>query len=369
VTSTYEVPVYLLVAKSCLLSIEENFWFIIFTFTFVVASALLGTLYNRPDLVRFSIYSKPFYDMMFTATLIYLAIYLARITFFSNTKSLISRISSDIKNYAFDAYNITSILLVVVSFPLIVSSMTILKTLLPFMVPYYLDTFFMEWDKTLHFGAVPWEIIQPLVGYPYITFVINVIYNFWFFLQLFVFMWLMFSLNRPKLRMQFLTSYVLVWMLLGALLATLFASAGPCFYADITNLPDPYDPLFQYLNSANRLLAENNLSLWALDTQNYLWEHFINSTLGLGSGISAMPSLHVAIAVLLSLVGWRVNVRLGILFTIYAIMIFIGSVHLGWHYAVDGYASIIGVIVIWKLSGYLVRKLPEKRGTKAQGQS
>lgn len=29
-------------------------------------------------------------------------------------------------------------------------------------------------------------------------------------------------------------------------------------------------------------------------------------------------------------------------------MILFGSVYLGWHYAVDGYVAIIGVLLIWR---------------------
>jgi hypothetical protein len=36
------------------------------------------------------------------------------------------------------------------------------------------------------------------------------------------------------------------------------------------------------------------------------------------------------------------------------VLIMIGSVHLGWHYAVDGYASVLTIPLIWKLSGMIV---------------
>jgi TRAP-type C4-dicarboxylate transport system permease small subunit len=67
-----------------------------------------------------------------------------------------------------------------------------------------------------------------------------------------------------------------------------------------------------------------------------------------------MPSLHVALAVLYPLVGFRVNRWLGVAFVLYAFLILLGSIHLGWHYAIDGYVSAIAVIAIWKLVGYFL---------------
>jgi hypothetical protein len=42
------------------------------------------------------------------------------------------------------------------------------------------------------------------------------------------------------------------------------------------------------------------------------------------------------------------------LLTAYAVIIFIGSVHLGWHYALDGYLGIAGVWLIWKFAGFVL---------------
>ncbi|MCH8197830.1 MAG: hypothetical protein IH904_07085, partial [Proteobacteria bacterium] len=46
----------------------------------------------------------------------------------------------------------------------------------------------------------------------------------------------------------------------------------------------------------------------------------------------------------------------GIVLTAYAVIIFIGSVHLGWHYAIDGYAGIAGTWLIWKFAGQMLRR-------------
>jgi uncharacterized membrane protein len=60
--------------------------------------------------------------------------------------------------------------------------------------------------------------------------------------------------------------------------------------------------------------------------------------------------------VLFALVGWRTSRLLGWLFTAYACVILIGSVHLGWHYAVDGYFSIAGALLIWAGVRLLLRR-------------
>jgi hypothetical protein len=338
---------------------RDNFWFVFFTFLFVCTSMVIGFTSNQSHLLKYSLYSDTFIEVAISCLLFGIAIYLIHITFVAPTKSLYQKIAGDFKYYVLNVYNIVSVLIVVLSYPLVASSLTIIKTLLPDLVPYYLDELFMKMDSSLHFGVAPWELLQPFLGYPFVTFVINVIYNFWFFMQLIVVMWQIVAFNRPRLRMQFLLSYVLVWMFLGSFMAIALSSAGPCFFGNVTHLPDPFEPLFQYLNHTNSTLAEYDLSLWALETQKYLWEHYLDSTVGMGSGISAMPSMHISIATLLVLLGRHTNHWLYAIFTVHAILIFIGSIHLGWHYAVDGYIAFIATYIVWKVSGYLIRDLPE----------
>lgn len=69
------------------------------------------------------------------------------------------------------------------------------------------------------------------------------------------------------------------------------------------------------------------------------------------SGISAMPSIHVAVSVFAAL--WLQQYRRSFLTLsgwTYAVIIYIGSIHLGWHYATDGFVSAIAVTLMWWLS-------------------
>ncbi|RUW80014.1 hypothetical protein EOA30_41185, partial [Mesorhizobium sp. M8A.F.Ca.ET.059.01.1.1] len=44
-------------------------------------------------------------------------------------------------------------------------------------------------------------------------------------------------------------------------------------------------------------------------------------------------------------------VSLGTLMWIFAVLIMLGSVVLGWHYAIDGYAGALIALAIWKITG------------------
>jgi hypothetical protein len=59
-------------------------------------------------------------------------------------------------------------------------------------------------------------------------------------------------------------------------------------------------------------------------------------------------------AVLFACAAWKIGPRLGVLATIYAFVIWIGSVHLGWHYALDGVVACVLTIVTW----YAVGRVP-----------
>ena len=52
-------------------------------------------------------------------------------------------------------------------------------------------------------------------------------------------------------------------------------------------------------------------------------------------------------SVLFVLVGWKRDRRLGIALTLFATVIQIGSFHLGWHYAIDGYAGAALAFILW----------------------
>jgi hypothetical protein len=235
--------------------------------------------------------------------------------------------------------------------PLFAASFTVLKAAVPMVQPYAWDARIAAADAWLHGGVQPWELLQPLLGHPLLSALLSLVYHLWFFILGATVYWLAFNMERRQLRMQFMLSFVLSWMLLGNVMAMAFSSVGPCFYQHVVAGPDPFAGLMHYLDEAN-----GKVPLLVLDVQNMLWHSYATHTGSNALSISAMPSMHVASSVLLALFGWRLNRAAGIALTTFAVLIQIGSVHLGWHYALDGYAGAAGAILIWIFCGKLVQR-------------
>ena len=211
-------------------------------------------------------------------------------------------------------------------------------------IPFTWDPWLQETSRSLHWGFYPWTLLQPLLGYPMITVSLDFCYMLWFPILLLFLLGFALSVRRG-LRLQYILSFMLVWIILGTICATIFSSAGPCFYSFVEQPDNPYTSLFTYLDSVHQ-----QYFLWSRYEQLRMWQAYTQGAPF--GGITAMPSLHVAGATLFALGAWALNLRLGIVFIGYAVMIQVGSVHLGWHYALDGYISSIATWLIWRLVGW-----------------
>lgn len=235
--------------------------------------------------------------------------------------------------------------------PLFASVFTTFKVSIPEMEPFTWDPQLMRLDQTLHGGMHPWEILQPLFGHPFVSSAISYLYNIWQGLILIVY-WQMFRIQDRELRMRFLIAFVLAWAVLGSGGALTFSSAGPCFYGAVVDGPNPYADLMAYLNAAHAQYQN-----WGIIAQNYLWRIYQDGNAHLGGGISAMPSLHLGVGVLVFLLARAYKSRLAWLAGAYVMILMIGSVHLAWHYAVDGYFGIAGGWLAWIAAGWLTNHL------------
>lgn len=219
------------------------------------------------------------------------------------------------------------------------------KANIPNVVPFSWDESFMKLDYWLHFGNHPWQLLQPLIGYPFVTFLISKFYSIWMLIMWMVWMWLAFDDRMSQLRTRFFVAFMLTWIIGGSLLAVLLSSTGPVYYGMQGLSPDPFAGLMSYLRE-----ADNSFVIEALLVQDILWRSYTGEV-SLIAGISAMPSMHNATSLLFALVVWPVNRKLGIGLGVFAATIFIGSIHLGWHYAVDTYLAYVVVLASWWLAG------------------
>jgi hypothetical protein len=257
---------------------------------------------------------------------------------------------------------------VVAFWPFLAVSFSVFKELIPAIQPFYLDQPLHALDRIIHLGNDPWTLLQPLFGHPAVTYVIDRLYALWFFVMYFAVLLQMTSTKDRRLRLQFLLSSVLAWTLLGSLGAVLLSSAGPCYFGDVTGSPDPYAPLMSYLRdtvqSAQLSVFGHELSsqLIAVRVQDMLWDGYQGGGAGFGHGISAAPSMHVAstwlVARMLQAHGRRVLAICGWGFFV---VILLGSIHLGWHYAVDGYISIMGAWAMWRAVGWWLDRSAVRR--------
>jgi hypothetical protein len=215
-----------------------------------------------------------------------------------------------------------------------------IKKSIPSLMPFYLDPFLIELDRVLFFGTDPWRITHAVFGWA--TQPIVWLYNAWHFVHIGLAVWVAFSLDEiAKIRFTLLLQFI--WVVLGGGAALLMSSVGPVmvgdFFADRS-----FDPLLVTLQErAPSVIAIKDALIATMDNPLLI------------SGISAMPSIHVAISVAAAL--WLQRYRLKLLAFVgwaYAAVIYVGSIHLGWHYATDGLFSAPAVLLVWWLAGKYV---------------
>lgn len=244
--------------------------------------------------------------------------------------------------------------------PITASAFSYLKSVIPLIQPFYLDQSLYAWDRILHFGIDPWRVLQPLLGHTWITYGINLGYAMWFFVLQAMLVLQSGSIGDRRRRMQFLLTMALTWALIGNLAATLMSSAGPCYYGLVVGGPDPYAPLMAYLHDVGRNLTvglfghELRIPFTAGVLQDLLWQSYIDGDSGIAKGISAAPSMHIASSWVIARLSWTMGRKAAICGSLFLAFIIIGSIHLGWHYALDAYLAVAFAWLIWRVTGWLL---------------
>ncbi len=137
----------------------------------------------------------------------------------------------------------------------------------------------------------------------------------------------MYFLSDPerRIRIGFMNSNTLMWIA-GAWLYVLVPSLGPAYRFPQVWLP--LSAMLTHTQALQHILMSN-------------YQHVLrNEAVNVFLGIAAFPSLHVAFEFLVWLWLRRVWRAGAILFAIFTVLIFLGSVVTGWHYLIDAFAGL-----------------------------
>lgn len=203
------------------------------------------------------------------------------------------------------------------------------------------DPFLAKLDFYI-FQNDPGLLLHSLIGSLTTTLIIDNLYHAWF-LPMILGVILVSICSSTTLRIRYMSCYIFSWIVIGSILAWLFPSAGPCFYIDFVN-PN-YENYTKLMSQLYNHHQQTPIS--ALIYQQYLSEAFNTESLAIGGSISAMPSVHVALATLFALGSFSINKWFGYVMSFYALFIWLSSVYLGWHYFIDGLISFILVLFFW----------------------
>lgn len=217
---------------------------------------------------------------------------------------------------------------------------TLLKTSIPYIIPFYADPYFAAIDRFLHLGADPWIAVHSWAAYLPLQKMMPAYFSLWAIPAACLPIIIAATDRDPIRTKQFVILYLIAWAVVGNLLALVFSSVGPVYF----------DRLYGGDRFADLMLALNTAEFEPTAfrrMQEALWGIYVSDGQAVGSGISAFPSVHVSLAALTALYAWERSFLLFVPAFFFAVMVMILSVFTGYHYAIDGYFSIILVTCCW----------------------
>jgi PAP2 superfamily len=217
---------------------------------------------------------------------------------------------------------------------------SLVKTAMPFLVPFWADPLMASIDEALHFGHAPWEVAHRMAGWIDAGLADVIYHQIWTPVAVYFPVFLILLDNDQARIRRYVLMHAFAWVVLGNVMALAFMSGGPVFHDRIVG-GDAFAGIQLALTESG--LAEGN----AGQIQTFLWNAFVKTSQSVGTGISAFPSVHLAMSSLIALYlfdRWRGLLPVSVM--IVATYLFL-SIYLGWHYAFDGYVSVIAMTGFW----------------------
>jgi hypothetical protein len=229
---------------------------------------------------------------------------------------------------------LVSYVFTIVFLPLYLAAFSGWKAWITQSAPFSWDASLSHWDRVLHGGVDPWRVLHPWFGTPVVARALSTAYAYGWTIALHACVAWVAITRRPRL----LVASMIAWPLCGLVLARWFLSAGPAFYAQVAPGPNPYRELVTFHWS-----IQSSAAFW----QAYLWEVHAMRLPVLGAGISAMPSMHLTAGTLCLCAIWGQGRWWRVTGLTFLLVMLVGSIHTGWHYAVDSYVGIVCALVFW----------------------
>ena len=211
------------------------------------------------------------------------------------------------------------------------------KPLLNYLVPFWADPLLADMDRAIFLGRDPWALLTWLNSTPLALFY----HRGWFALMVLT---LLVVLSAPPSREKtaVMLTYFTLWSVIGPLIHTLIPAAGPIFYAR--------------MGYGDRFAAIEGVP-GTQQVANYLWSIYAGEGFGPASGISAMPSLHIATTAWMIIAFHLFARRWLVPMAAVGLLIFLLSISLGWHYALDGIVGAGAALLCYRgFRGFYGRK-------------
>jgi hypothetical protein len=202
---------------------------------------------------------------------------------------------------------LVSVLAVLVAFAVSFSLINWTKAMIP---AFTADAMLADLDARL-FGTDPWRLFD----IPALRWTMAKSYAFWFPVIYGFMVWAAFSRKTLAILSMFTIAAI------DTVAHFALPSAGPIFWSRL-GMGDRFADL------------ENGPSTYTFFSD-LLWHHYESGTVAAGTGISAMPSMHVALSAWLVLSFPKVR----LLTVPFLMIVFAASVASGWHYFTDGLAG------------------------------
>lgn len=210
------------------------------------------------------------------------------------------------------------------------------------MIPAFpLDLLLADLDKAIFLGTDPWQYFRiSWLHWPY-----ALSYVYWF-AAVYTGLIVMALVDAQRARIA-LVSVILICAV-DTVLQHLLPSAGPIFWENL-ELGDRFAEL------------SNGPPIYTMFAD-YLWEGRQAGVLKAGMGISAMPSMHVALS------AWLVFAYPGyrLLTVPYMLMVWAASIASGWHYWTDG---LVGIALAWAAVAFANRYFTDADASSSKASS